>query len=131
MPACECEPRPIVGESRRRFPAFLAVTCRAGFGELTTMVVFVTAQAFPSEAEKGPRFHSGGIAPDAFLTDVGRPVTRDARVARMLPRQGEPCPLVIEMCRVEPHDGEFPAVVLLMAFDALMGAKAPMQAGAA
>ena len=131
MPACECEPCPIVGESRRRFPALLAVTCGACLRELASVMILVATQAFSPEAEERPRFHSGGIAPDAFLTDIGRPVTRDAGVARVLPRQGEPCSLVIEMRRIEPYDAEPPSVVFLVAFHALVGAEAPMEAGTA
>jgi hypothetical protein len=107
------------------------MTGGTGLGELSTVMVLMTAQAFPSEAEEGPRFHPGGIAPDPFLTHIGRTVARNAGGACMFSRKCEPGPLVIEVRRVEPHDAELPAVVLLVALDALVGAKAPMHTGTA
>lgn len=131
MPAGQCEPCPVMRKPCRRFPAFLPMTGGTGPGELAPMLVLMTTQALPSQAEEGPRFHTGGIAPYAVLADIGRPVTRNARVARMLPRQRESGPLMIKVGGIEPHDAEIPPVMFLVTLDALVRPEATVHAGTA
>ena len=106
-------------EAARRTPPLRRVASRTCLAELPSMHILVTVRAFLSQSEVRSVLHAFGVLTDCAVLDQRRSVATATHDGSMLPFEVEPGALMVKPAGVKPHESELPAMMFLVAFDAL------------
>ena len=106
-------------EAYRRTPSLRRVASRTCLTELSSMDILMTIRAILPQAEVCPGLHAFRVAADCLVFDQGGCVASAAHDSSMLPLEVESEALMVKPAGVKPHERKLPAMMFLVAFDAL------------